>query len=90
MFGKKSVAVKPEPEEDDQEGKKTTKMKRDKYKGGLVFEPKRGLWDKYILVMDFNSLYPSIIQEYNIDFTTVERVEDDEVLSVLLRVAVIY
>ncbi|KAJ1580306.1 hypothetical protein NDA11_003538 [Ustilago hordei] len=47
--------------------------KKDKFKGGLVFEPKRGLWDKYILVMDFNSLYPSIIQEFNIDFTTVER-----------------
>ncbi|PWY98143.1 hypothetical protein BCV70DRAFT_202315 [Testicularia cyperi] len=51
----------------------TTNAKKDKFKGGLVFEPKRGLWDKYILVMDFNSLYPSIIQEFNIDFTTVER-----------------
>lgn len=49
IFGKKSVAVKPEPQDDDQEGKETTtKAKRDKYKGGLVFEPKRGLWDKYI------------------------------------------
>ncbi|KAH9479795.1 DNA polymerase alpha catalytic subunit [Psilocybe cubensis] len=81
-FGKKSVAVKEEPQDDDEQGQgqsgKKVGKKRDKYKGGLVFEPKRGLWDKFILVMDFNSLYPSIIQEYNIDFTTVEPVDDDE------------
>lgn len=69
-WGKATAKVEEEAAEGE-EG--VDAKKKDKFKGGLVFEPEKGLYDKFILVMDFNSLYPSIIQEFNICFTTVER-----------------
>lgn len=49
------------------------KIKTETYQGGLVYQPQRGLYTNYVLMLDFNSLYPSIIREFKICFTTVKR-----------------
>ena len=47
-----------------------TREKDDKYEGATVLEPSRGFYTDPIFCGDYRSLYPSIIIDLNIDWTT--------------------
>lgn len=44
----------------------------ERIKGGYVMDPKPGIYD-YVIVLDFKSLYPSIIRTFNIDPITFDK-----------------
>ncbi|RVD90934.1 DNA polymerase (pol2) [Tubulinosema ratisbonensis] len=60
------------------------KREGESYEGGLVLEPKTGFYETKVLLLDFNSLYPSIIQEYNICFSNLDGTKKE--LGILPRI----
>lgn len=62
-FGRsKHKFIVPEKFKTKTEADRAGKRREASYAGGMVFAPKKGLYDNFVVLLDFNSLYPSIIR----------------------------
>ncbi len=66
-FNKEGFVFPSKP--DQQEVARRDELRRTELKGGFVLEPEKGLHSN-VVVLDFKSMYPSIIRTYNICPTT--------------------
>jgi DNA polymerase I len=84
-------ALIPRSEELERKGgaKSEAIIKGKKYKGGLVIEPVTGVHFN-VSVLDFASLYPSIIKVYNISYETINCVHPDCKKNVIPEVGTWY
>ena len=67
----------------DAEGIRTISELRASDKGGMIFQPEPGLYEK-VHQKDFTRLYPSIIMKYNLSPETIEHPERTGFLSTVL------
>ena len=76
---RKMNALIPRKEELEKTGSSssTASIKGKKYKGGMVVEPKTGIHFN-VAVLDFSSLYPSIIKVWNLSYETVNCIHNDD------------
>lgn len=64
----------------DSEVKKRERRKKEELKGGYVKEPERGLQSS-VVVLDFRSMYPSLIREFNICPTTLVKSDGEGIIK---------
>jgi DNA polymerase delta subunit 1 len=58
------------PLEDTENARETSTGTSSAYEGAMVLEPKTGFYTKPVVVLDFQSLYPSIMRTLNVSFDT--------------------
>jgi DNA polymerase alpha subunit A len=64
------------PRNGPEKGPQNVQSKRATYQGGHVLEPKVGLYSTLVLLLDFQSLYPSVMMEYNLCLSTLNGPDD--------------